>query len=92
MNINDFIFKKEKIDPVTNKVNFEIPAQQIANASEIPLRKSNPPRNITKPIMTTICISNLLLLGIWIARRDSIRIGRPNIEGIKEVTELLSLK
>tara|TARA_B100001121_G_scaffold241653_1_gene215897 strand:- start:2266 stop:2394 length:129 start_codon:yes stop_codon:yes gene_type:complete len=42
--------------------------------------------------MTTMCISNLLLLGIWIARSDSIRIGRPNIEGIKEVTELLSLK
>ena len=52
-----------------------------------PLIKSNPPRNIIKPIKTTMCINNFFLSGNFFAKKDKIIIGRPKIAGIKEVID-----
>ena len=52
-----------------------------------PLIKSNPPKNIIKPIKTTMCMNNFFLSGNFFAKKEKISIGRPNIAGIKEVID-----
>tara|TARA_B100000927_G_scaffold77407_1_gene61672 strand:+ start:222 stop:476 length:255 start_codon:yes stop_codon:yes gene_type:complete len=57
----------------------------------IDLIKSRPPKKITSPNITTICINNFFLVGNFIAKNEKIIIGKANIEGIKDVKDVLSL-
>tara|TARA_X000000368_G_scaffold417451_2_gene413891 strand:+ start:380 stop:754 length:375 start_codon:yes stop_codon:yes gene_type:complete len=72
-------------------MSLEVSAHKFSNGFVIFLKKSRPPRKTIRPIVTTICINNLFLLGIKIAIIDRINIGNPKKEGINEVIELLSV-
>lgn len=88
----DFIQIKIKMVAVTNIINFELPAQILANGSD-PItklrKKSNPPNQIKTPITTTICMNNIFFVGTFIARIANNIKRNPNIDGMKEVKEVL---
>ena len=44
--------------------------------------KSNPPRKMMRPKITTICINNFFLDGNFIAKYEKIDKGKPKKEGI----------
>ena len=73
-------------------ISLELSAHTFSNGFPRLLKKSSPPRKMINPKVTTICISNFFLLGINKAKTAKSNIGKPNIEGIYEVIELLSLK
>ena len=58
---------------------------------KINLTKSNPPKKIIKPKITTICINTFFLEINLIDKYANIKIGRPNIDGIYDVKESLPL-
>ena len=91
-NINDLIQSKVNIKPVINIINFELSAQKFSKGSPRLLKKSRPPRNMIKPKVTTMCISNFFLFGNNKVKIAKSSIGKPNIDGIYEVIELLALK
>ena len=57
-----------------------------------PLEKSKPPINTIKPNVTTICINSFFLFGNLIVKKANNNIGKPNIDGMNDVKELLPLK
>ena len=83
---------KIKMVAVTNIINFELPAQILVNGSD-PItklrKKSDPPNQINTPNTTTICMYNIFFAGTFIARIANNVMRTPNIDGIKEVKELL---
>ena len=95
----DYLFLRLKMKDLIHKTVNTSPEIIIINLDELaqifvkifpcinPLIRSNPPRNIIKPIKTTICINNFFLLGNFFAKKDEIIIGSPNIAGIKEVID-----
>ena len=56
-----------------------------------PLEKSKPPINTIKPNDTTICINSFFLLGNLTVKKENNNIGKPKIDGINDVRELLPL-
>jgi hypothetical protein len=75
-------------------INFEDPAHTFSkgpSGEPNPLKKSSPPKNINSPNITAQCIKSFFLSGTHIANIDKINIGTPNIEGINEVMDVLSL-
>ena len=73
-------------------ISLELSAHTFSNGFPRLLKKSSPPKKMIKPKVTTICISNFFLLGINKVKIAKSNIGKPNIEGIYEVIELLALK
>jgi hypothetical protein len=91
-NINDFTQSNVKIKPVIIIISLELSAHTFSNGFPRLLKKSSTPKKVIKPKVTTMCISNFFLLGINKVKIAKSNIGKPNIEGIYEVIELLALK
>ena len=74
-------------------ISFEVSAHMLVNDVPFinPLEKSKPPINTIKPNVTTMCINNFFLFGNLIAKKAKNNIGRPNMDGIYDVRELLPL-
>ena len=85
--------KKVNINPVISIISLEVSAHILLNGVPFsnPLEKSKPPINTTKPNVTTICINNFFLLGNLTAKKENNNIGKPKIDGINDVRELLPL-
>ena len=92
--MKDFIHNIINDNPDINIINLDELAHKLTKIFPWinPLIKSNPPKNIIKPIKTTMCMNNFFLLVNFFAKKDKIIIVRPNIVGIKEVIDWLSLK
>ena len=73
-------------------VSFETSAQRFEKIVGKLLTKSSPPKAVTSPKRTAICINIFLLLGIAIDNAEKIIIGIPKKAGINEVIELLPEK
>ena len=73
-------------------VSFETSAQRFEKIVGKLLTKSSPPKAVTSPKRTAICINIFLLLGIAIDNAEKIIIGIPKKAGISEVIELLPEK
>ena len=56
-----------------------------------PLEKSKPPMNTIKPNVTTMCINSFFLFGNLTLKIENNNIGKPNIDGMNDVKELLPL-
>ena len=91
LKIKDFIHNIINDNPDINIINLDELAHKLTKIFPWinPLIKSNPPKNIIKPIKTTMCMNNFFLLGNFFAKKDKIIIVRPNIVGIKEVIDWL---
>ena len=91
--MKEFIHNTEKNTPEISIINLDELAHKLTKIFPwiIPLIKSSPPRNIIKPIKTTMYMSIFFLLGIFFAKKDRINIGNPNIAGKREVIDWLSL-
>ena len=63
-------------------ISFELSAQKLSKGLPMLLKKSRPPKNIIKPKVTTICISNFFLLGSNSASRAKNNISKPSIDGM----------
>ena len=91
--IKDLIHKKVNIDPVASIISLEVSAHILSNDVPFnnPLEKSKPPINTIKPNVTTMCINSFFLFGNLTVKKENNNIGRPNIDGINDVRELLPL-
>lgn len=80
--------------PVTLINNLEKSAQKF-DVRKVPENKFpktlNPPKKTNKPIRTFKCINSFCLAGFQRDSRPKIKIGAPNIAGIYDVSDLLSL-
>jgi len=85
--------KKVNINPVISIISLEVSAHILLNDVPFsnPLEKSKPPINTIKPNDTTICINSFFLLGNLIVKKEKNNIGKPKIDGINDVRELLPL-
>ena len=82
------------IIPTIIIINFEESAHIFTKAFPFkkPLNKSNPPRNIIIPMKKVIFI-NLFLFSVFLfPKYEIIKIGNPKNDGIKEVSDSLSLR
>ena len=92
--MNDFIQKVKYKPPEILKNNLDTFAQKFEvkrvpeNIFPITL---NPPKKIIKPITTFKCITSFCFEGAAKATNPKIRIGRPSIAGIYDVTDRLPL-
>ena len=57
----------------------------------IPLDKSKPPNTTINPNITTRCINNFFLFGNLTAKKANKNIIKPNIDGMYDVKEPVSL-
>tara|TARA_Y100001970_G_scaffold62641_1_gene80060 strand:+ start:351 stop:728 length:378 start_codon:yes stop_codon:yes gene_type:complete len=91
--MKDLIHWITKNIPVSNIINFDKSAHKFKKIDPVTniLIKSKPPRNVTKPKKTTICINNFFLVSNFSDKYEKIKIGNPIIDGINEVIESLSL-
>ena len=74
--------KYVKNKPVIIIINLDKSAQKLSNKLEKFLIISNPPINIIRPKVTTICIKSFFFEDITIANKANINIKTPKIEGI----------
>ena len=84
---NDRIQRNVKKVPVINIISFDKSAQN--KFRKLPenklLKTSNPPSVVKSPNNTTLCIINFILVGNKTAKNEKNKIGKPIIDGIKEV-------
>ena len=84
---NDRIQRSVKKVPVINIISFDKSAQN--KFRKLPenklLKTSNPPSAVISPNNTTICIIIFILVGNNTAKSEKNKIGKPIIDGIKEV-------
>ena len=86
-NRKDWIQRNVKRIPVINIIIFDKSAQN--KFKKLPekklLKTSNPPSAVISPNNTTICIIIFILVGNNTAKSEKNKIGKPIIDGIKEV-------